>query len=158
MSENLSPLSNSTSALLESWIWSEQAWLFWSQNCGLMEIPKHAYFYNQHSHRLVLMSFHTCYLSLPFSRDCKSSMKVKTTLLLVKLASVTVTRMHSSRMCTACTLPYRGSPLPPGQRPPTLSGTDTPLPPGQRPPLDRGPLWQIPPGQRPPREQNDTQV
>ena len=49
MSDNLSPLSNSTSALLESWIWSEQAWIFWSQNCGLMEIPNHGYFYNQHS-------------------------------------------------------------------------------------------------------------
>ena len=40
MSDNLSPLSNSTSALLESWIWSERAYLIWSQNCGLMEKPQ----------------------------------------------------------------------------------------------------------------------
>ena len=40
MLDNLNPLSKSTSALLESWIWSEQAWLFWSQNCGLMEKPQ----------------------------------------------------------------------------------------------------------------------
>ena len=62
-----------------------------------LENPNHGYFYNQHSHRLVLMSLHTCYLSLPFSRDCKSSMKLKTTLLLVKLAPITIIRR---RKCT----------------------------------------------------------
>ena len=35
MSDNLSPLSNRTSALLESWIWIEIL-----QNYGLMEKPK----------------------------------------------------------------------------------------------------------------------
>ena len=62
---------------------------------------------------------------------------------------VEVTRMHSSRMCTARTLPYGGlcqippRQSPPGQRPPRQR------PPGQRPldreppdrdPLDRDPL------------------
>ena len=40
-----------------------------------LENPNHGYFYNQHSHRLMLISLHTCCLSLPFIRDNKSSVK-----------------------------------------------------------------------------------
>ena len=62
-----------------------------------------------------------------------------------------VTRMHSSRMCTARSLPYGGGLPdrdPPGQRPPRQ------IPPGQKHP-DRDlpgqrPLGQKPLGQRPP--------
>ena len=39
MSDNLSPLSNSTSALLESWIWSECSHGYFT-NYGLMEKPQ----------------------------------------------------------------------------------------------------------------------
>ena len=40
-----------------------------------LENLNHGYFYNKHSHRLMLISLHTCCLSLPFIRDNKSSMK-----------------------------------------------------------------------------------
>ena len=53
-------------------------------------------------------------------------------------------RMHSSRMCTARTLPY-------GQ----VSVME--IPPGQRPPGQRPPGKRPPPGQRPLREQNNTE-
>ena len=67
-----------------------------------------------------------------------------------------ITRMHSSRMRTARTLPYsRGLPgrdplrqRPPGQR----------TPPQRTPPPDREPLRQRPPGQRPPGQRTPTET
>ena len=71
-----------------------------------------------------------------------------------------ITRMYSSRMCTAGSLSYRGVSMtetsldrnPPGQRPP---GQKTPRqrapgqrPPRQRPPGQRLPGTETPPGQR----------
>ena len=56
---------------------------------GWWKNPNHGYFYNQHSHRLVLISLHTCCLSLSFIRDNKSSMKWKA----IKLVLATCRRL-----------------------------------------------------------------
>ena len=66
--------------------------------------------------------------------------------------------MHSNRMRTASSLPYRGlydrdphgqRPPPHGQRPPGQRPPWTETPHGQRTPVDRDPPGQRPPGQRP---------
>ena len=38
---------------------SEQAWLFWSQNCGQMENPSHGYFCEIPTHLLFIFVIHT---------------------------------------------------------------------------------------------------
>ena len=122
MLDNLSPLSNSTSALLESWIWSEQAWLFWSQNWADGKTQVYQKLTSPHGY---FMKFpHTCCLSLSVIRDNESSMKWKA----VKL--ILATCFHS---CLWFCSQEGGGRHPPGRQPP-----------------DRHPLLRHPPRQTPP--------